>query len=131
MPGKRPWQRCCCGRWPRHVELLGQSEGICGRGSLRHAQRVQRAARRGHGTIGGGTARRGAVCVQQPAAYADKNSVLGRDRIMGADQAAGARDFFLAKELGTGNDQVEVDPAGTGDVNRWSGFARCEVAAVA
>ena len=50
--------------------------------------------------------------------------------IMGADQAAGARDFFLAEEPGAGNDQAEVDPAGAGDVDRWRGFARRKIASV-
>ena len=70
------------------------------------------------------------VCVQQPAAYADQDFVLGRDGIMGADQAIGARNIFMAPECGAGNGQVEVDTAGPGDVDRRGGFARGEAAAV-
>ena len=71
-----------------------------------------------------------AVCVQQPAAHADQNSVLGRDGFVGIEQATGAGNFFLAQAPGTGQEQVEADAAGAGDVDRWSGFARGETASV-
>jgi transposase len=35
--------------------------------------------------------------------------------------------FFVAQESGTANDQVEVDAAGAGDADRWSGFARAKL----
>ena len=70
------------------------------------------------------------VCVQQPAAYADQNSVLGRHGFVGADQAVGAGNFFLAQEPGAANDQAQVDAAGAGDADRRSGFARGKAASV-
>ena len=36
--------------------------------------------------------------------------MLGRDGVMGADQAAGARNFFLAKALGTGTTKLKLTP---------------------
>jgi transposase len=44
------------GAWPGHAEFFRQLEGVRGGGSVRHAQRVQRPARAGDGTVGRGPA---------------------------------------------------------------------------
>ena len=51
---KSRWRRLCCGPWkrPERAEFCGQPEGVCGAGGVRHAQRVQWAARAGDGEAG-------------------------------------------------------------------------------
>ena len=51
-----------------------------------------------------------AVCVQQPAAHADEDFVLGRDGVVGVDQAAGAGNFFLAEDLEPQTTKLRLTP---------------------
>ena len=39
------------------------------------------------------------VCVQQPAAHADQNPLLGRDGDVGADQAVGSKELFPGRNI--------------------------------
>ena len=49
-----------------------------------------------NGTVGGGPAPGGVVRVHEQAAYAHQDPLLGRHGLMGADQAAGERNFLVA-----------------------------------
>lgn len=82
------------------------------------------------GAFGGRPASGNLVRVQQPAAYADQNFMLGRDGVVGADEAFGTRDVCVAKKSGAGTSQAEVDAAGVGDVDGRGGFARRKNASV-
>ena len=56
--------------------------------------------------------------------------MLGRDGVVGADEAFGTRDVCVAKKSGAGTSQAEVDAAGVGDVDGRGGFARRKNASV-
>ena len=43
--------------------------------------------------------------------------ILCWDGIVGADEALGGRNFLVAETFGAGNDQVETDAAGAGNVD--------------
>ena len=75
-----------------------------------HAQRLQRAARVGDGAVGRGPAPGRVVRLQQPAAYADQDPVLGWHRVVGADQALEEGTFSWPKNLEPQTTKLSLTP---------------------
>src|SRR5579872_4988771 len=95
---------------------------------MRYAQGVQRPARISDGEAAGRPAPGSALRVHQQAPYAHQNPLLGWNWVVGADQAAGRRNLFVAEEPGARDHQAQALAAGLGDADRWSGFAQRKTA---
>ena len=68
----------------------------------------------GERAVGRGSAGGGALCVYQPAAHAIEDTLLGWERSVGDDEAAGGRHVFMAEKRTGRRGEAEVGARGAG-----------------